>query len=81
MNPTEVGLLLHVTELFDHVQHFFAGDKAAAVSQLVLVDRLRQLASAWRQLIVAISELTSFDGWGQSYAAAGIAPVKKVRGD
>ena len=60
--PADQPSFLRVAQRLDHRQHLFVGDEAPAVTQLVAVDGLGQLAGRRRQLVVAVGELPALAG-------------------
>ena len=52
--------VLVVSERSDDAEHFFEGDEASTMYQLVFVDGCGQFFRVGRQLAVAVRELASF---------------------
>lgn len=67
-----------VAERLDDGEHFFIRDEAAAVMQLVLVDRAGQFLCLRREIIMAVGKLTSFDAGSLTAARASFEEV--IRG-
>ena len=55
-----ISLILVVSERADDAEHFFEGDEASTMDQLVFVDGGGQFFRVGRQLAVAVRELPAF---------------------
>src|SRR5208282_386211 len=53
--------LLVIPQRLDNLQHLLVGDEAAAVTELVLVDRQGQFADTRGEVFVAVAELAPLD--------------------